>query len=420
MNSEPELEASPSTQVSSSAQNNRSGEKEPAVLESGAQPGQLSQSGPYLETSKGDDRKETSAERRAVTGGTTGGRPSLGGAEQGAQPMVVERGRRDDESEVDIGGANSQGAHSLRRRIDGTAESLEPDNAGVSFQGAQQAVIEPDIVQGRMGAQEPGGGGATSQGAQSSWGRISLGAQPDVTKLGRNDYGTEDPTTQLGADIEASSQLPAIDEDRQPEHIEKNLGAHSKRRVHPENSVVGRNQDDTLASNKGRNENDGGAHSQTRKEEMEGAQPLRGRTRSREDGKSNKQPAQVIPLIPDYSEARASQTNEQDPRWLKLKALLPEASTAWWNVRINDGLILKLRWREADGQNPTLTFPRLLGEQLDRLNDLGDDDAKRTIREWIAGYLYDLTLNQDKRDKALIAAEKLAISLDDQRAIEDQ
>ncbi len=129
----------------------------------------------------------------------------------------------------------------------------------------------------------------------------------------------------------------------------------------------------------------------------------------RDDGQSGAQETEIGGAFSQG--AQPIRENGQVGQWLKLKDILPKASSAWWNARIgHEGFTIKLRWRETDGQNPTLTFPRFMWEQFD-INNRSDEEAKRIILEWIAGHLNELVLDPEKRTKALIAAEKLGIDL---------
>jgi hypothetical protein len=262
-----------------------------------------------------------------------------------------------------------QAVTKLRRRGRGRgAQEIEIGDAlsqGVRFlrgrisSGAQETdpAVEPGRDDGQSGAQEPEIGGAFSQGAHSQSGRIPSGAQePD----------------------------PAVE----PGHDDEQSGAQ-------ETEIEGAFYQE--------------AHSQSGRMPSGAQEPDPAVEPGRDDEQSRAQETEIGGVLSQG--AQPIRENGQDRQWLKLKAILPKASTAWWNARIgHEGFTIKLRWRETDGQNPTLTFPRFMWEQFD-INNRSDEEAKRIVLEWIAGHLHELVLDPEKRNKALIAAEKLGIDL---------
>ena len=104
------------------------------------------------------------------------------------------------------------------------------------------------------------------------------------------------------------------------------------------------------------------------------------------------------------------QSGQVDSLWLK--SVLPEASSGWWDVYQKDnGFAIKFRWRDQGRQ--TLTFPQMSYQHLQALRDSATDEAQRIMCERISTSLQRFLLNPDKRDKALLVARKLGISLDD-------
>jgi len=91
---------------------------------------------------------------------------------------------------------------------------------------------------------------------------------------------------------------------------------------------------------------------------------------------------------------------------------LPEASSGWWDVYQKDkGFAVKFRWRDQGRQ--TLTFPHISFQHLQALRESAPDETGRIIRERISASLRKFLLTPDKRDKALLVAQKLGIDPDD-------
>jgi hypothetical protein len=97
-----------------------------------------------------------------------------------------------------------------------------------------------------------------------------------------------------------------------------------------------------------------------------------------------------------------------DPSSRWLKDILPAALNGWWDVRIKgERFTVKFRWRDPDLQ--VITLLRLHRDELETLKTCDHEDARQSIREQVLMNLHGLLLDQTKRDKALIAAEKLGI-----------
>jgi hypothetical protein len=120
-----------------------------------------------------------------------------------------------------------------------------------------------------------------------------------------------------------------------------------------------------------------------------------------------------------YSERRGEQDNKdceaagaqplRASQWLK--SILPEATNGWWDVRDKGaGATIKFRWRDPNIQ--VFTLLSVTSEQFEILKQSSCEDAKSMIREKISLRLHSLSLDPDRRDKALIAARKLGIDLD--------
>jgi hypothetical protein len=97
-----------------------------------------------------------------------------------------------------------------------------------------------------------------------------------------------------------------------------------------------------------------------------------------------------------------------DPSSQWLKNILPETLTGWWDVRIKgERFTVKFRWRDQGLQ--VITLLRLHKDELEALKQSDHENARHSIREQIVTNLHSLLLDQSKRDKALIAVEKLGI-----------
>jgi hypothetical protein len=103
--------------------------------------------------------------------------------------------------------------------------------------------------------------------------------------------------------------------------------------------------------------------------------------------------------------------SQSDPSSQWLKNILPSASNGWWDVRIKgERFTVKFRWRDPDLQ--VITLLRLHKNELEALRQSDHENAQHNIREQVLTNLHTLLLDQSKRDKALIAAEKLGIDGD--------
>ncbi len=170
----------------------------------------------------------------------------------------------------------------------------------------------------------------------------------------------------------------------------------------------------------------------------EGGQPSRNGVGT--DEKWGGQPAQVISLFAAHSKPHNSATTQvgnpaatgevgnpapqednkplneqmggQAAEWLK--SVLPKSQTGWWEVAAKGkGLTVKFRWRDPERQ--TLLFPQITSQQFDILRKSDYAEAVRITGEQIALHLRNLSLDPAKRDKALLAAQKLGIDLDGYR-----
>jgi hypothetical protein len=106
------------------------------------------------------------------------------------------------------------------------------------------------------------------------------------------------------------------------------------------------------------------------------------------------------------------QSDQADSLWLK--SLMPEASSGWWDVYQKDnGFAVKFRWR--DQGRKTLTFPQISYQQLQALRQSAPDETRKIMRERISASLRRFLIDPDKRDKALLVAQKLGIDPDELR-----
>jgi hypothetical protein len=97
---------------------------------------------------------------------------------------------------------------------------------------------------------------------------------------------------------------------------------------------------------------------------------------------------------------------------------LPEASSGWWDVYQKDnGFAVKFRWRDRGRQ--TLTFPQISYQQLQALRQSAPDETRKILRERISASLRRFLVDPDKRDKALLVAQKLVIDPDELRDFTD-
>jgi hypothetical protein len=97
-----------------------------------------------------------------------------------------------------------------------------------------------------------------------------------------------------------------------------------------------------------------------------------------------------------------------DPSSQWLKNILPAALNGWWDVRIKgERFTVKFRWRDPDLQ--VITLLRLHKDELEALKQTDHENARHCIREQVLMNLHNLLLDQSKRDKALVASEKLGI-----------
>jgi hypothetical protein len=104
----------------------------------------------------------------------------------------------------------------------------------------------------------------------------------------------------------------------------------------------------------------------------------------------------------------ANKRSPGDPSSQWLKTILPSALNGWWDVRIKgERFTVKFRWRDPDLQ--VITLLRVYKNELEALKQTDHENARHSIREQVLINLHTLLLDQSKRDKALIAAEKLGL-----------
>ena len=102
--------------------------------------------------------------------------------------------------------------------------------------------------------------------------------------------------------------------------------------------------------------------------------------------------------------------NEQASQWLK--AVLPGATSGWWDVYPKGrGFAVKFCWRDPDRH--TLTFPRIRDQELQALRQSAPDEAGKFMRDQIFASLRRFLIDPDKRDKAMLVAQKLGIDPED-------
>jgi hypothetical protein len=113
-------------------------------------------------------------------------------------------------------------------------------------------------------------------------------------------------------------------------------------------------------------------------------------------------------------QATTSQSDKQLPdeqysQWLK--SVMPDASNGWWDVRVKgDRFTVKFRWRGPDLQViPLLHISR---EEIEILKQSSHKDVLRRIQDQIIANLQSFLLDSAKCDKALTAAEKLGITIE--------
>lgn len=98
-----------------------------------------------------------------------------------------------------------------------------------------------------------------------------------------------------------------------------------------------------------------------------------------------------------------------DPSSQWLKNILPAALNGWWDVRTKgERFTVKFRWRDPDLQ--VISLLRLHKNELEALKQGDREIARQSIREQIVMNLQSLLLDQFKREKALIAVEKLGLN----------
>jgi hypothetical protein len=101
--------------------------------------------------------------------------------------------------------------------------------------------------------------------------------------------------------------------------------------------------------------------------------------------------------------------DEQYSQWLK--SVMPDASNGWWDVRMKrDRFTVKFRWRGPDLQViPLLHISR---EEIEIWKQSSHKDVQRRIQDQIVANLQSFLLNSAKRDKAVTAAERLGVTIE--------
>jgi hypothetical protein len=99
----------------------------------------------------------------------------------------------------------------------------------------------------------------------------------------------------------------------------------------------------------------------------------------------------------------------QHSQWLK--SVMPAASNGWWDVRVKgDRFTAKFRWRGPDLQ--VIPLFHISREEIEILKQSNHEDVQRRILNQIAASLQSFLLDSAKYDKAVTAAEKLGITIE--------
>jgi hypothetical protein len=99
----------------------------------------------------------------------------------------------------------------------------------------------------------------------------------------------------------------------------------------------------------------------------------------------------------------------QHSQWLK--SVMPAASNGWWDVRVKgDRFTAKFRWRGPDLQ--VIPLFHISREEIEILKQSNREDVQRRILNQIAASLQSFLLDSAKYDKAVTAAEKLGITIE--------
>lgn len=97
--------------------------------------------------------------------------------------------------------------------------------------------------------------------------------------------------------------------------------------------------------------------------------------------------------------------------WLH-RSLQGRWPNGWWEVK-DEGISFSIKYRWRSPKMQALTFPRLKKYRLDTLMGINEAEAGMIFQDSIAGHLDDLTFNPARRDKAVLAAERIGIKLED-------
>jgi hypothetical protein len=113
-------------------------------------------------------------------------------------------------------------------------------------------------------------------------------------------------------------------------------------------------------------------------------------------------------------QATSSESDKQLPdedysRWLK--SMMPEASNGWWDVRVQGNrFTAKFRWRGPDIQ--VISLFHISREEIEILKQSSHKEVQRRIQDQIAVRLQSFLFDSAKCDKAVTAAEKLGITIE--------
>jgi hypothetical protein len=113
-------------------------------------------------------------------------------------------------------------------------------------------------------------------------------------------------------------------------------------------------------------------------------------------------------------QATSSESDKQLPdedysRWLK--SMMPEASNGWWDVRVKGNrFTAKFRWRGPELQ--VISLLHISREEIEILKQSSHKEVQRRIQDQIAVRLQSFLFDSAKCDKAVTAAEKLGITIE--------
>jgi hypothetical protein len=151
----------------------------------------------------------------------------------------------------------------------------------------------------------------------------------------------------------------------------------------------------------------GGEQIEVQEGEQIGGEQLRGEQVERQRGEQTRGKQMEDQATTSRSDKQIP--DEQYSQWLK--SVMPDASNGWWDVRVKrDRFTVKFRWRGPDLQViPLLHISR---EEIEILKQSSHKDVQRRIQDQIVANLRSFSLNSAKRDKAVTAAEKLGIRVE--------